>query len=74
MVSFDQKFEKAIQYKTTNAFVFEVYAPTAAIPHMYNSQCIPTTFIIDSKDNLAFTHKGMTDYNRADFKEFLKSL
>lgn len=74
MVSFDRKFEKAIQYKNNNAFDFEVYAPTAAIPKMYDSQSIPTTFIIDSKGNLVFVHKGMADYNRADFKEFLKSL
>ena len=74
MVSFDQKFEKAIDYKNKNAFDFEVYAPTAAIPQMYDSQSIPTTFIIDSNGDLVFTHKGMADYNRADFKEFLKSL
>lgn len=74
MVSFDKKFEKAIDYKNKNAFDFEVYAPTAAIPQMYDSQSIPTTFIIDSNGDLVFTHKGMADYNRADFKEFLKSL
>lgn len=74
MVSFDQKFQKAIDYKNKNAFDFEVYAPTAAIPRMYDSQSIPTTFIIDSKGDLVFTHKGMADYNKADFKEFLKSL
>lgn len=74
MVSFDQKFEKAIDYKNKNAFDFEVYAPTAAIPQMYDSQSIPTTFIIDSNGDLVFTHKGMADYNRADFKAFLKSL
>lgn len=74
MVSFDQKFEKAVQYKNKNNFDFEVYAPTAAIPQMYDSQSIPTTFIINSKGELIFTHKGMADYNRQDFKEFLKTL
>lgn len=74
MVSFDRKFEKAIQYKSKNSFDFEVYAPATAIPQMYNSPSIPTTFIIDSKGDLVFTHKGMADYNRTDFKEFLKSL
>lgn len=49
-------------------------ALTAAIPQMYDSQSITTTFIIDAKDDLAFAHKGMADYNRVDFKEFLKSL
>lgn len=74
MVSFDRKFEKAVQYKNKNNFDFEVYAPTAAIPQMYNSSSIPTTFIIDSKGELVFTHKGMANYNRDDFKKFLRSL
>lgn len=74
MVSFDRKFDKAIQYKNSNDFDFEIYAPAAAIPQMYDSPSIPTTFIINSKGELAFTHKGMADYNRDDFKEFLRSL
>ncbi|HNP68843.1 TlpA family protein disulfide reductase [Aequorivita marisscotiae] len=74
MVSFDQKFEKAIKYKDKNNFNFEVYAPAAAIPKMYDSPSIPTTFIINSKGELIFTHKGMADYNRQDFKDFLKTL
>lgn len=74
MVSFDQKFEKAIQYKNSNAFDFEIYAPTTALPQMYDSQSIPTTFIVDSNGDLAFVHKGMADYNRTDFKDFLKTL
>lgn len=74
MVSFDRSFEKAINYKANKGFDFEVYAPASAIPKMYESNSIPTTFVIDSKGNLVFTHKGMADYNRKDFKEFLKGL
>ncbi len=74
MISFDRKFEKAIQYKNKNNFNFEVYTPASAIPSMYESQSIPTTYVINSKGELVFTHKGMADYNRPDFKEFLKSL
>lgn len=74
MVSFDQKFEKAIQYKAKNKYDFEVYAPAAEIPAMYESQSIPTTYVINSNGELVFTHQGMADYNRADFKAFLKSL
>lgn len=44
------------------------------IPAMYESQSIPTTYVINSNGELVFTHQGMADYNRADFKEFLKSL
>lgn len=74
MVSFDRNFTKAIDYKTKNNFDFEVYEPAGAIPGMYNTRSIPTTYIIDSEGNLAFSHIGMADYNREDFKEFLNSL
>ena len=74
MVSFDRNFEKAIDFKNNKNFDFEVYAPAGPIPHMYESNSIPTTFIIDSKGNLVFTHKGMADYNRKDFKDFMKGL
>lgn len=74
MISFDRKFEKAVAYKKRNSFDFEVYAPIAAMPRMYESQSIPTTYIINSKGELVFTHKGMADYDRQDFKDFLKSL
>ncbi|MAP80785.1 MAG: thioredoxin [Aequorivita sp.] len=74
MVSVDQKFEKAIKYRDKNNFNFEVYAPVAAIPAMYETNSIPTTYIINSKGELIFTHYGMADYNRQDFKDFLKAL
>lgn len=74
MVSFDQKFEKAIQFKERKKFDFEVYKVLGKMPQMYNTNSIPTTYIIDSKGNLVFTHMGMADYNRQDFKDFLKSL
>lgn len=74
MVSVDRDFEKAIKYKTSKDFDFQVYAPAGAIPPMYESASIPTTFVIDSKGNLVFTRKGMADYDREDFKDFLKSL
>lgn len=74
MVSFDQKFEKAIQYKKNKNFAFEVYAPDGPMPQMFNTNSIPTTYIVDSKGNLVFKHSGMADYNRQDFKDFLKTL
>lgn len=74
MISFDQKFEKAIQFKERKKFDFEVYKILGKIPQMYNTNSLPTTYIIDSNGNLVFTHMGMADYNRQDFKNFLKGL
>lgn len=74
MISFDQKFEKAIQFKDRKNYDFDIYKVEGRVPQMYNARSIPTTYIIDTKGNLVFTHQGMADYNRQDFKDFLKSL
>lgn len=74
MVSFDRSFQKAIDYKERNNFSFDVYELDGPIPAMYNTRSIPTTYIIDAEGNLAFRHTGTADYNRQDFKEFLKTL
>lgn len=74
MVSFDKSFSKAIDYKKRSSFDFDVYELDGPIPAMYNTRSIPTTYIIDAEGNLAFKHTGTADYNRQDFKEFLKTL
>lgn len=74
MVSFDRSFSKAIDYINRNNFGFDVYELDGPIPAMYNTRSIPTTYIIDAEGNLAFRHTGTADYNRQDFKDFLKTL
>ena len=72
MLSLDQDFQKAIDFNEKKGYDFEIYRPNGAIPQMYNSQSIPTTYVIDANGNLVLTHMGMGDYNTKDFKEFLK--
>ena len=72
MLSVDQDFQKAIDYNKSKGYDFEVYKAAGRMPQMYNSQSIPTTFVIDSGGNLVLTHMGMGDYNTKDFKEFLE--
>lgn len=71
MLSVDQDFQKAIDYYNKKGYDFEIYEAPAGIPKMYNTQSIPTTYVIDARGNLVLTHMGMGDYNTKDFKEFL---
>lgn len=72
MLSVDQDFQKAIDYNNRKGYDFEIYEATGGMPQMYNSQSIPTTYVIDAEGNLVLTHMGMGDYNTKDFKEFLE--
>ena len=74
MLSVDDNFEKAKQFKEKKGFDFEVYQAAGGIPQMYYSQSIPTTYVINAKGELALTHTGMADYNTPEFKEFLETL
>lgn len=74
MVSLDQDFEAAKAFNKRKGYQLPIYAPANNLPIMYQSSSIPTTFVIDAKGNLVLTHKGMADYNAADFKDFLRSL
>ena len=74
MLSVDDNFEKARRFKEKKGFDFEVYQAVEGIPQMYQSQSIPTTYVINAKGELALTQTGMADYHTPEFKEFLQGL
>ncbi|TYC14212.1 TlpA family protein disulfide reductase [Bizionia gelidisalsuginis] len=74
MLSLDRKFETAKAFNERKGYGFPIYAPADAIPEMYNTNSIPSTYVIDAKGNLALTHRGMADYSDPEFIEFLYSL
>lgn len=74
MLSVDQDFEKARKFRKKKGFEFEIYQLAGPIPQMYNSNSIPTTYVIDAEGNLALTHLGMGDFDTKDFQQFLKEL
>lgn len=74
MVSLDRDFETAKAFNERKGYNFPIYAPAGGIPAMYNTNSIPSTYVIDALGNLALTHRGMADYSDSKFIEFLKSL
>lgn len=74
MLSLDKDFQKAKDFNKKKEYDFEVYTLDGGIPPMYNSQSIPTTYVIDKEGQLALTHEGMADYSNKEFKIFLLDL
>lgn len=71
MLSMDQEFEKAIEYREKYEYDFEIYRLTGSMPAMYHTKLIPTTFVIDSGGNLVLQHDGLGEFDTPEFKEFL---
>jgi len=74
MISTDDSFQKAKDFKSKRNLNFPIYQIAGPIPELYHSNSLPTTYIIDSKGNLALKHIGMADYSHPEFKKFMKSL
>ena len=74
MLSMDENFQTAVSFKKRKGYDFPIYALAGPLPAMYQSTALPTTFVIGADSKLELTHKGMADYDTAEFTDFLKSL
>ena len=72
MLSVDEDFQKAIDFRERKGFDFEVYQLNGNLPALYQTQSIPSTFVIDANGKLVMTHLGLGNYDTNKFKEFLK--
>lgn len=74
MLTVDEDFNKAIQYRDRKGYDFDIYRLASPLPSMYHSNSIPTTFVISADGRLALVHKGMADYGTRKFENFLRNL
>ena len=72
MLSVDEDFQKAIDFRERKGFDFEVYQLNGHLPAQYQTPSIPSTFVIDANGKLVMTHLGLGNYDTNKFKEFLK--
>ena len=74
MLSTDQDFAKAVQFKKANGFTFPIYSLEQNLPAELSTSSIPATFVFDKKGAIQMTHEGMAKYNTDKFKQFLNAL
>ena len=63
MISLDQDLEKAKAFIDRKEYQFPVYQLASRRPTVFQSQSIPTTFIISKDGNILSKHAGMAKYN-----------
>ena len=74
MISHDDNFETAKKFKKKKGFDLPIHQLKTNLPSVYNSNSIPTTFVISPDGKIATKRAGYASYNNDDFKKFLKSL
>ncbi len=73
MVSLDQDVEKARSFIERKEFEFPVYQLASRRPAVFQSQSIPTTFIISPEGKILAKHSGMAKYNTEKVRSLLTS-
>lgn len=74
MVSLDDDFAKALEFKKRKGYEFPIYHLTSRRPPVFQRDAIPSTFVIDPQGKIKAEHAGMAKYNTDSFKEFLRKL
>lgn len=74
MISLDEDPEKAKGFMQNNGYTFGSYRPAGRQPAEFNSNVIPTTYVINKKGKLVIKKRGMANYNTIKFRSFFKSL
>jgi len=75
MISLDKNHEKAIKFMKRKGYSFPAYLPDASLlPKVYESNAIPTTYVIDKEGFIVYEKKGMSNYDSKSFHKFLNRL
>lgn len=71
MLSLDDDFNKAINYKSSQALDLPMYYPSGSLPSLFQVQGIPATFIFNEKGELIKSLEGSMNYDTPDFLNLL---
>lgn len=75
MLSVDRAgMEKVKRFIKRKGYTFPVYMPASALPEVFYTQSIPTTFIISPQGEIMHKQEGMAEYDTPEVRDFLQKL
>jgi thiol-disulfide isomerase/thioredoxin len=74
LISLDEDFQKAVDFVERKDFTFPIYQLGSPLPAVFESQAIPTTYVVSPDGRIVVSKSGMAKYNTKKFKGFLKEL
>lgn len=71
MVNLDKKVEKVQKYINDTDYTFPVVHASYGLTASLSSKAIPTTLVVNPEGKIVFKHKGMSNFDTEEFREFL---
>ena len=69
-----EEFETVKSFSTSQTYTFPIMVAEGEIPGVFETNIIPTTYIIDRDGNIVTKHVGASNWADESVKTFLKSL
>lgn len=74
LLSLDENREKARRFVARRGFTMPVYTLAGPLPAVFDTESIPTTFLIAPNGDIVDRHEGMGDYDNEQMVGFLRQL
>lgn len=74
MVSLDENPARARRVVRQAGYTFPVFFLAAPLPKTFDTQSIPTTFVLTPDGTVAVRTEGMADYDTPEFRAYLQQL
>lgn len=74
MISTDDADTDVQAFLDRKGYTFPVYRLAAPLPPPYTSNVLPTTYIIGADGTLGLVHAGMANYDKPEFRTYLRKL
>jgi len=74
VLSLDQNPDKARRFVARRGFTMPIYTLNGSLPAAFDTESIPTTFLISPAGEIVSRHEGMADYDRPEVAQLLRRL
>ena len=74
MLSQDEELSKAVDFFERKEYPWLPVQAVGSIPAAYQSQVVPTTFVISPQGEIVVRKEGMAQYNTRRFRQFIQEL
>ncbi|NGP87666.1 TlpA family protein disulfide reductase [Fodinibius halophilus] len=74
LLSMDQEPQKAVQFMQGKEFDMPYYFPASKLPAEFQSQYLPTTYVISKEGKIIYKKEGIADYSATVFMQWIEEM
>lgn len=74
LLSLDQETQEATEFIQNQKIDIPYYFPASRLPSQFNSDYLPTTYIISKKGQVVYRKEGIADYSSLNFAQWMIEL